>query len=348
MARLDRTIENVTIIDVAREAGVSYATVSRVINNKAHVKPEKRDAVLGAMSRLGYVVNQQARSLAGGRSRVIGLLVQNLGSSWMGAIVRGIDEELSAAEYDLMLYTTHRISIRETTYVATLTRGMADGLLLVLPRDPASYLESLRHQQFPFVLIDHQGIDDSGPLVGVTNWEGAHGAMRYLLELGHQRIGFITGNLDMASARDRLAGYYAALSEHGLPNDPALVIQGDFSRKSGFLGAQALLGFVERPTAIFASNDESAFGVMEAARDYHFQIPRDLSVVGFDDIAESATVHPPLTTVRQPLEQMGRIAARMLLQAIDDPNLPPERVTLATELIIRQSCQALQRSSSGL
>ncbi len=342
MAHTDRTAESVTIIDVAREAGVSYATVSRVINNKAHVKPDKRNAVLDAMERLGYVVNQQARSLAGGRSHIVGLVVQNLGSTWMGAIVRGIDEELAAASYDLMLYTTHRISARETTYVTTITRGMADGLLLLLPRDPASYLESLHRQRFPFVLIDHQGIDDRGPAVDVTNWDGANSAVCYLLGLGHRRIGFITGNLEMSSALDRLAGYRAALEEAGIEFDPTLVVEGDYSQQRGFTGAGVLLSLPQRPTAIFASNDASAFGVMEAARDHGFQIPRDLSLIGFDDIAEAATVHPALTTVRQPLEQMGRIAARMLLQIINDPTLVLQRVTLPTELVIRQSCQALE------
>jgi LacI family transcriptional regulator len=343
MARVDRAIENVTIIDVAREAGVSYATVSRVINNKAHVKPEKRDAVLNAMSRLGYVVNQQARSLAGGRSRIIGLLVQNLGSSWMGAIVRGIDEELAANDYDLMLYTTHRISSRETTYVTTLTRGMADGLLLLLPRNPAAYLESLRQQQFPYVLIDHEGIDDRGPAVDVANRQGAYQAVHYLIELGHRRIGFITGNMEMASARERLDGYRAALEEAGITYEPALVVVGDYSRMAGFRGTQQLLAYAQPPTAIFASNDESAFGVMEAAHEQQLQIPRDLSVIGFDDISEAGTVHPPLTTVHQPLDQMGRIATQMLLAAIQNPDLRPQRITLPTELIIRGSCRPIKR-----
>jgi len=339
MARSDRLIDSITIIDVAREAGVSYATVSRVINNKAHVKPEKREAVLRAMNRLGYVVNQQARGLASGRSQVIGLLVQNLGNSWMGAIIRGIDEQLSTTGYDIMLYTTHRRKESEMAYVGAISRGMADGLLLILPRDPQAYLESLRRQRFPHVLIDHQGIDDQGAAVGVANWDGAYAATRYLIELGHQRIGFITGNLEMASATERLAGYQAALTDHDIRSDPTLVVEGNFLQPRGFTAGQILLSLPERPTALFASNDSMAFGVMEAARDRGLRIPDDLSVIGFDDIAEAATVHPPLTTVRQPLEQMGRTAARMLLRLIEAPETPVERIILATELIIRNSCQ---------
>src|SRR5262245_50426287 len=188
-----RTSGDVTIVDVAREAGVSYATVSRVINNKGYINPETREKVLRAITKLGYVVNQQARSLAGGRSQVVGLLVPSLDTGYIGEIVRGIDEELSSESYDLMLYTAHRRKTRESTYVATLTQGMADGLLLVLPREPSAYLETLRRRGFPYVLIDHQGIDEVGPSVGATNWRGGYDATRYLIELGHRRVGFVTG-----------------------------------------------------------------------------------------------------------------------------------------------------------
>ncbi len=328
---------NVTIVDVAQEAEVSYATVSRVINNGAHVRPEKRERVLRAMAKLGFTVNQQARSLRAGRSQVIGLLVHDLGTSYIGEIIRGIEAELSAASYDLMLYTTHRRKTKEATYVSAITRGMADGLLLVLPRNPEAYLESLRQRHFPYVLIDHQGIDETGPAVGATNWQGAYDATQHLLGLGHRRIGFITGQVEMGCARDRLAGYRAALAAAGVPADPALVREGDFFQPHGFAGARALLALPQPPSAIFASNDVSAFGVMEAVRDAGKRLPDDMSIVGFDDIPQAAQVNPTLTTVRQPLEQMGRTAARMLLEIIGDPDRPAARVELPTELIVRAS-----------
>lgn len=333
-----RESESVTIFDVARAAGVSYATVSRVLNNKDHVKPEKRQAVLDAVAQLGYVANSQARSLAGGTSRIVGLLVQDLGSSYTGEIIRGIDAELSTAGYDLMLYTTHRRKAKESAYVDAIARGMADGLLLVLPRSPQAYLESLRRQHFPYVLIDHQGIGDYARSVGATNWQGAYDATRYLIGLGHRRIGFITGLMELGCAIDRLAGYQAALSDHDLPSDPALIMNGDFFRPAGFAGAQGLLDLPARPTAILVSNDEMAFGTMEAVRVNGLRIPEDISVIGFDDIPQTSVVHPPLTTVRQPLEEMGRMATQMLLQLIADPQLQVGRVALPTELVERQSC----------
>jgi len=335
---------HVTIVDVAHEAGVSYTTVSRVLNNKSSVKSETRERVLTAMTRLGYVVDQRARSLAGGRSQLIGLLVHDVGTSYTGEIIRGIDAELSAAQYDLLLYTTHRRKMKESAYVITLTRGMADGLLLVLPRDPGAYLETLRQQHFPHVLVDHRGGDEEAPAVAAANRQGAYKATEYLIELGHRRIGFITGAMDQMCAQDRLAGYKTALADCGIAFDPDLVREGNFFQPPGYTGASALLELPHPPTAIFASNDVSAFGVMEAVREHGLRIPGDVSVVGFDDIPQAAHVHPPLTTVRQPLEEMGRTATRMLLERINDPQLPIERVELPTYLVLRQSCQPISRT----
>ncbi len=335
-----RTSERITIEDVAREADVSYATVSRVINSKGYVSGETRERVMAAVTRTGYVVNRQARGLAGGRSQVVGLVVQGLDTSYIGEIVRGIDEELAAVSYDLMLYTTHKQKHRESAFVATLTSGLADGLLLVLPTDPASYLDTFLERGFPFVLIDHGGGIERGPSIGATNFQGAFDATNYLMELGHQRIGFVTGIMTMGCAVDRLAGYRKALELNGLPEDPALIVEGDFQQHIGYVRARELLALSEPPTAIFASNDDSAFGVMEAVRDAGFRIGDDISIVGFDDIPTATNVHPKLTTVRQPLEEMGRRATKMLLELIEDPEQTVERIDLPTELVIRDSCRS--------
>lgn len=344
MKRADRSSEPVTIVDVAREAGVSYATVSRVINHADYVKPETRERVTAALNRLGYVGNRQARTLRGGRTYTIGLLVRGLDTGYIGEIVRGIDRELVEHHYDLMLYTTHwrqhNKTTSEATYVETLTRGMVDGLLLVLPRTPENYLEWLRERHFPYVLIDHQGIDSVGPAVGATNRQGGHDATHYLLELGHRRIGFITGDMQLGCAHDRLQGYKEALQEQGIAFDEQWVVEGDFLQPSGYAGATTLLGRQQRPTAIVVSNDVMAFGVMEAVRDHGLRIPEDISIIGFDDIPQAASVHPPLTTIRQPLEEMGRVAAQLLLEIIENDNQPGKHIALPTQLIVRHSCQA--------
>jgi LacI family transcriptional regulator len=335
--------KNATIIDVAREAGVSYATVSRVINDGTHVKADKRERVLKAMAKLAFSINPAARSLRGGRSHTVGLLVRDLGTGYIGEIIRGADLALAEAEYDLTLYTTHRRKTKEATYVATLMRGMADGLLLVLPRNPEAYLEFLHERHFPYVLIDHQGIDNTGPAVGATNWQGGYDATKHLLDLGHRRIGFVSGTMDMGCAQDRLAAYKAALTDYGVAIDPALITEGDFFQPQGYECARTLLALPKPPTAIFASNDVSAFGVMEAVRDLGLRIPDDISIVGFDDIHQASQVNPPLTTVRQPLEEMGRTAAAMLLDYIADPEKPVERIDLPTQLIVRGSTRPLKR-----
>ena len=331
---------NVTIHDVAREAGVSNSTVSRVVNNSELVKPETREKVLSAMMRLGYVANQQARSLRGGRSQVIGLLVHEVGNPYIGEIIRGIDEELTANQYEMMLYTTRRRKTKESTFVANIARGMADGLIVLLPRDPGSYVKTLNQQQFPFVLIDHPA-DENAPSVIATNWRGAYNATSYLIELGHRRIGFITGFMEITAATNRLEGYQDALVDHDMDYDARLVYEGDFFQPEGFAGAGHLLDLPDPPTAIFASSDLAAIGAMDAIRNRGLRIPEDVSVIGFDDIPQAQHSFPKLTTVRQPLEYMGRVGTQMLLRRIANPNDPVERTEVATELIIRDSCQPI-------
>jgi LacI family transcriptional regulator len=329
----------ITIVDVAEKAGVSFGTVSRVINNDIHVRPETRERVQGVMQKLGYTANRQARSLAGGRSNIIGVLVPDLGTGYIGEIIRGIDAELSLTDLDLILYTTHRTASKEANYVANLAKGMVDGLLLVLPRAPADYTGTLANRGVPFVLIDHQGIGRDCPAVGATNWQGAYHATEYLVKLGHTRIGFISGSMDLGCADERLEGYRSALRTYHLPNEPELIYEGTFFQPDGYAGATALLNLVNPPTAIFASNDVMAMGAMDAVRNRGFRVPDDISIVGFDDIPQASVVRPGLTTVSQPLEKMGRVATQMLLDLFRDKEKSDNRIELPTELVIRESCQ---------
>ncbi|MBV9229042.1 MAG: substrate-binding domain-containing protein, partial [Chloroflexi bacterium] len=253
---------------------------------------------------------------------------------------RGIDMALDAANYDLMLYTTHRRKTKESTYVTKLTRNLADGLILIVPRNANAYLPTLRQRLFPHILIDYLGEGLNVPSVSTTNFRGAYEATTYLLSLGHQRIGFITGDMEFGCARDRLAGYQTALKDHGVLLDPQLVCEGNFWQPLGYQCALKLLSLAEAPTAIFASNDMMAFGATEAARERGLHIPTDLSIIGFDDIPQAAHVHPALSTVRQPLEEMGRSAVNLLLKYIENPLADVESIELPTELIIRESCQA--------
>lgn len=330
-----------TIIDVARESGVSYSTVSRVLNGYEFVKPATRSRVLQAAEKLGYVPNPQARSLAGGRSNLIGVLVPGIDNGYISELVRGIDEELAKSDYNLIVYTTRRQTGRESVYAATIMNGAADGLLLVVPMVSASYLPLLREHQFPLVMIDQSDMTGKSSFVDATNWQGAYDATQYLIRLGHQRIGFIAGLSGTTSAADRLEGYLTALSDHGIQNDSSLIEPGNYIERGGYEAALKLLDVPNRPTAIFAANDLSAFGVMEAVQQRGLRIPEDISLVGFDNLPQASLVYPKLTTIHQPLEQMGQVAVKMLLEQIQNPDLPPRHVTLATQLIVRDSCQVL-------
>jgi LacI family transcriptional regulator len=327
---------------------VSYATVSRVLTGFEFVKETTRQRVMEAVESSGYVANLHARSLVGGRSQIIGLLVPNLDNGYVGTIMQGIDKALAQANYDLMLYTSHRHPGKESFYVSAISNGLTDGLLLIAPLVPATYLEALRDQDFPYVLIDQADATESSSVVEATNWQGAYDATRYLIDLGHTRIAFIKGSPAVRSADDRLQGYKAALADYGISVLEELVIEGDFQQQTGYESAKRLLQSVDPPpTAIFASNDLTAFGTMDAARERGLRIPDDISIIGFDDVPQASFVYPKLTTVRQPLEQMGQVAAKMLLEQIEDQSRPPQRVALATQLVIRDSCGPYQTESGS-
>jgi LacI family transcriptional regulator len=193
----------VTIHDVAKESGVSYSTVSRVLNGFDFVKESTREKVLAAAENLGYVANIQARSLAGGKTRIIGLLVPGLDNGYIGEIVRGIDEEIAKMNYDLMLYTTRRRVGREALYINTISSGLTDGMILIVPLLDREYLETLREHNFPYVLVDQADPHFRSAVVDATNWQGAYDATKYLIGLGHRRIAFIKGLKGLQSAQDR-------------------------------------------------------------------------------------------------------------------------------------------------
>jgi LacI family transcriptional regulator len=329
--------EQVTIYEVAREAGVSTATVSRVINDRRHVRAATREKVEQAMRSLGYVANRQARGLAGGRSRVIGLLVYELGSSYFNQLIKGIDAAVTSIGYDLMLYTTHARREKEAQHAAELASGPVDGLIIVLAVDIENYIDRLHSQRVPFVLLDYDSNVPGTTFITAANRQGARDAVEHLIGLGHRRIGLITGTPGTSSARERLAGYRDALRRAEIEHDPQLVVKGDFLEGRGYEGMRRLLALDARPTAVFTSADTGAFGALRAIREAGLRVPDDISVVGFDDIPEASLVTPPLTTVRQPLREMGATAVRLLQRMMDEPDVTPRRTELATELIVRES-----------
>ncbi len=324
-----------TIFDVADAAGVSYSTVSRVLNGHEHVHEDTRQRVRTAMARLGYTAHVSARALASGRTDAIGLLALELESSFFTSIIRGVDEQAAHVGFDLLLCTTHDRREKEAQYVARLSHGMVDGLLIILPRAMPDYVGRLRAERFPFVLIDHDEEAPGCDVVAAANRDGARQAVTHLAELGHRRIAIITGSPVAGSSHQRVLGYRDALATAGLPVDETLITQGDFLEPRAHLATLGLMRLPEPPTAVFASSDLAAFGVIRAARDLGMRVPEDLSVVGFDDIPEASYVGPPLTTIIQPLRDMGRAGVRRLAELVRDPSEPAMRMVLPTTLIVR-------------
>lgn len=327
----------ITIMDVAEHSGVSYSTVSRVANGYQFVKAATREKVQASMDELGYVANLKARSLAGGRSNMIGLLVFDLENSYFTEVVRGIDAEVSTLDYDMMISTTHQRVDREKAYISQLASGIVDGLIVMLPQNIDAWLEPLLQRNFPFVLIDHESGFGQGHIIRTANRRGAIEATNHLLDLGHRRIGLIAGTPSVQSGRERIEGFQQALAERGLAADDELIVQGDFDEQTGYECANKLLNMKARPTAIFALNDAMALGVYRAAEELGLSIPQDLSIVGFDDIPEANYIRPQLTTVRQPQREIGQTATRLLVEIIEKPKAELETITLQTELIVRKS-----------
>jgi LacI family transcriptional regulator len=328
----------ITISRVAEAAQVSKMTVSRVLNGQPGVSDETRRRILMIIEELGYVANPAARTLRG-NSQVIALVVPDVTTAYMGEVLQGISRATNRLNYGLMLYAqgTGDYEGRTNYYLSLLNSGLADGVLLIVPKDYEALYSAFKERDLPCVIVDHHHGTENEPAVTATNRKGTLDAMRHLLALGHKRIGFITGRMDLGCSQDRLEGYHSGLAEVGIPFDPSLVLEGDFAQPTGFRQAQSLLHREQRPTAIVASNDVMAFGVMDAVKEAGLRVGQDISVIGFDDIEMASQVYPPLTTVRQPLADMGEAAVDLLVTLLQGRTPMTLRRELATELIIRKS-----------
>ena len=319
-------------------------TVSRALADKPGVAAETKKRVLVAARRLGYAVSTASRSSSRSCVATIGVLVNNIGSEYIAEIVEGISNILDVASYDITLYNPVRMRRQPDDYVFDVTQRSIDGLIIAASNilQSIDYLEQVCQQHLPIVFIDQRLPNAGIPYVTADNWQGAFNAMRYLIQIGHRQIGFISGPMTESPSGERLAGYRDALLQYNIPYNESLVQSGDFTRQSGFTCAQALLSSNPRPTALFVSNDPMAYGAMKAIRQAGLHIPDDVSIVGFDDIASSSETLPPLTTVRQPLREMGRVGAQIILDMVRGRSHLP-MAELHTSLILRDSCAPLHK-----
>ncbi len=334
--------KSVTIQDVAKTAGVSVSTVSRVLNNKIDVSSETQERVRSVIEELGYTTNLAARSMRSSKNNLVGLIMPDIAYPFAIEVMRGANQAIAESEFDLLVYTTGDIyksgrASHEQKFVSLLNNSITDGTIIVAPVTGEFSTDA------PIVSIDPLMSNPSYPAVHATNYQGSTDAMNYLLKLGHRRIGFISGRTELESSRRRLKGYREALEKAGLSVDESLIASGDYTTKTGIGCSRELLSLDNPPTAIFASNDQTAMGVYQVAQELDLRIPEDLSVIGFDNIMESK--YMKLTTVDQFIYEMGYMATQMLIKLINDEELDSQTYKMQTKLVIRESCQAIPRNA---
>lgn len=326
-----------TLEDIARKAGVSPSTVSRVLTGSKRVAEDKRALVLAAIEQYGYRPNLVARGLVRGRSMTIGVLMQDISSPFFACMVSGIEQGLDNGEYRPMFASTHwRAGDQgdETRSLQLLLERRVDGVIVLASSIPDQVLRSVA-AQLPLVVVARNVPGLEGQCLFIDNEEGAYRATRYLIGLGHTRIAHLAGTPGHPDAAARLAGYRRALADSGLAENNSLIVQGNFLEESGLNTFEQLLARGEQFSAIFAANDQMAYGAMLGLFNHGYRIPADVSLVGFDDQFLSAYTLPPLTTMRQPSQAMGRAAAEAMLRLLS--NEPPLLPSFSAELVVRKS-----------
>ncbi len=330
-------MKKINIIDVARTAGVSITTVSRVINNVPTVKEYNRRKVEEAVRKLGFRPNVTAQRLAGGKNNTMGLVIPRFEdmfrSFYISEIIRGVGIGTERFNLDLLLHITDGRSFINISSVS--------GVLFADIDQNEEQINYILQEKIPAVVMNHYLVELPLSCVAVDNKTAAKNVINYLLNLGHQNIATITGHLRTQVGLDRLGGYLEALKEAGLKQLDGYVQYGDYYRKSATVPAKQLLSLKERPTAIFAASDEMAFEVLEVAQQMNIKVPQDLSIVGFDDSPLAAHAVVPLTTVRQPLSDIGSKAVEILHQLLTLDKKVPVKLLLPTQLIERNSCQRI-------
>lgn len=327
-----------TIREIAQFAGVSTATVSRVVNGTGYVSPQTRTIVERVVREHGYTANRSARGLSAGRTGLVGVTLPRIHPSYFAVLVGGVADAAYERDMRIVLCPTLHEHDREVSLLERLMHGTTDCGLLVLPEESSRELRTLMDHGFRFVVIDPRtSLDRRVPTVSAAHGSGAAQVMQHLLGLGHRRIAAITGPSGWMASTKRLRAYNAALTAAGVALDPSLVIEADFEVPGGRSAGRRLLDLPEPPTAIFAFNDLLAIGAIQAGVERGLSVPDDFSVVGFDDTIAAELVSPGLTTVHQPLDEMGRLGFELVLRLLSGEPIRTRRIEVATHLVVRGS-----------
>jgi LacI family transcriptional regulator len=331
-----------TLEDIAKKAGVSRSTVSRVINNQPSVRPEVRKRVWCIIEETGYQPNLAARSLASQRTSIIGLViprsVQGLFTDpFFPRLTQGIAQACNQHDYTLSLFLLHTEDEEKKLYPRITRPGLMDGIIVqVGPMEDDLIPRLAETNGMPFIVAGRPVNAPNASYVDVDNVTGSYNAVSHLIRLGYARIGTVTGPLNTATGQDRLEGYRRALNERGFSVDEDLIVEGDFTESGSYFASRRLLQ--HKPEALFTASDMTAFGALRAIRENGLNVPDDIALISFDDIPAASSAEPPLTTVRQPIRRFGIQLVDSLLDIIENGSYPPRRVVFDTKLVIRESC----------
>jgi len=326
-----------TIYDVAKEAGVSIATVSNAINGKGKVSKKRREQIFKIMEKLNYQPSVIASALMGKKTYTLGLLIPDISNPFFADIARAIEDEAHAAGYSVVICSTDNKDERVERYIALLEQKRVDGMIIGTGVEDSGILERLQARSIPFVLISRESAALAADTVVADDYVGGMLAARHLAELGHRRLAILAENLKVSSSRERIRGFKLGLEEMNVPFDDGDVVTCEFMIEEGRRGALELLGRPVRPTALFCCNDVLAIGAMQAAKQLGLRVPEQLSIVGFDDTILATVTDPPLTTVTQPIASMGKQAFKLLIENAVHAEYVKQRIVLRPELTVRHS-----------
>ena len=336
---------SVTIYDVAREAGVSMATVSRVVNGNPNVKPATRKKVLEVIERLGYRPNAVARGLASKKTTTVGVIIPDIANAFYAELARGIEDIASMYKYNIILCNSDKQPKKELTLIETLLEKQVDGLLFMGPRVTDEHLDLFRTASVPVVLATTIDPGCQLPSVNIDQRQAAYDATRLLLNHGHTRIAFLGGPLEEFAGLSRFQGYRQALEDAGVPFREELVQIADYRYETALKRMAHFLTLPERPTAVFATSDEMAVAAIHAYQDAGFRVPEDVEVIGFDNIRLASMVRPTLTTVAQPMYDIGAVSMRLLTKYMHNEKVTDSLVFLTHTIEIRGSTRAESKTA---
>jgi LacI family transcriptional regulator len=335
---MERVNVTVTIYDVAREAGVSMATVSRVVNNNPNVKPQTRKKVFEAIERLGYRPNAVARGLASKKTTTVGVVIPDISNAIFAEVARGIEDIANMYHYNIILCNADKRKEKEIRVINTLLEKQVDGLLFMGGNVTDEHMQAFQTASVPIVLCGTTTEGDVMPAVDIDHEKAAYDAVKLLIEKGHRKIGMISGTLqDPNNGFSRYNGYKRALEEAGIDFREDMVRIGNYRYESGIDAMKYFLELGDRPTAIFAATDEMAIGAIHAAQDAGLNVPQDISVISVDNSRMASMVRPLLSTVAQPMYDIGAVSMRLLTKLMNKENVEKGKITLMHEVIQRQS-----------